>query len=156
MTFDFRYNAARVEEQVKAAEEFFDSAENARAKGHVRAFMENLFAAAELTAKARLMFLPDEKVLKAKSHGFVATRTNQDGKLGNIDQAFVDLLNRLIQSRGPARYLQGPIEVTPGDMKDMADTLRANLYIVARSVPKRAKVGELAAGGCGRSTENSQ
>ncbi|MBX3197914.1 MAG: hypothetical protein KF894_07190 [Labilithrix sp.] len=138
LTFDFRYNAARVEAQVKAAEEFFDCAENARVKGHVRAFMENLFAAAELTAKARLMFLPDEKILKAKSHGFVATRTNQDGKLGNVDQSFVELLNRLIRDRGAARYLHAPIEVTSDDMKVMADMLRANLDIVARSIPKRA------------------
>lgn len=141
LTFDFRYNAARVDAQVKAAEEFFDAAEHARAKGHVRAFMENLFAATELTAKARLMMSPDEKILTAKNHGFIAVRTNQDGKLGNVDRAFVDLLNRLTRDRGPARYVHGAIELSADEMAAMVDTLRANLELVVRSVPRRAKVG---------------
>ena len=139
LTFDFRYTAERVSQLIEAATEFYEAAEGARTKGHVRAFMENLFAAAELTAKARLMSTPDPNLLSAKSHGFIGSSLNLHAKWGNVDGSFASLFNRLTSQRSAARYLRGEVKVTATEMAEMAATLRANLDALVPTVPKRIK-----------------
>jgi hypothetical protein len=78
--FDFRYNGLRVGEHLEGAEEFFATATLAAERGHRRAFAENLFAAAELTAKALLLMLPFVDVAKTKKHGLVASKLNAFGR----------------------------------------------------------------------------
>ncbi len=57
--------------------------------------MDNLFAATELTAKARLLMEPDDRLLGARSDGFIASKANLHSHLGNVDRDFVALLNEL-------------------------------------------------------------
>jgi hypothetical protein len=51
MRFDLRYNAARIKGHLEAAREFLSCATCALERGHLRAFVDNLFSAAELIAK---------------------------------------------------------------------------------------------------------
>ncbi|AKU95762.1 hypothetical protein AKJ09_02426 [Labilithrix luteola] len=137
INFDFRYNASRVRELLDAANEFFEAAESARFKNHQRAFMENLFAATELTAHARLMFEPDERILGSKKHSFIAAKINHHGHMGNVDRAFVALLNDLIRQRGTARYVAGRVDLDPSRMEEMASVVKCNLESLKSGAPKR-------------------
>ncbi len=92
--YDFRYNATRVAAHIDVARQFLDAATSSRDKGHLHAFVENLFAAAELMAKGLLLMLPDKHLLTTKTHRFIRGQYNQWGKLGNTDPRFVRLLNR--------------------------------------------------------------
>ena len=137
ISFDFRYNAQRVQELLQTAEEFLDSAEHAGTQNHPRVFMENLFAAAELTAKARLMMEPDEQLLKAKSHKLIGQKINLEGHLGNVDRDFVRLLNQLTRERGTARYVEGKVDLETNQMASMAGVVRSCLGTVKSSAPVR-------------------
>jgi hypothetical protein len=56
-------------------------------------------------AKGLLLIEPDERLLSSRKHNFVSTKFNLSGKWGHTDQRYVDLLNRLSNLRGSARYL---------------------------------------------------
>lgn len=135
--FDCRYNAAKAGELLKAADEFIVAAGHAREQGHARAFLENLFAAAELTAKARLILLPDEKILKAKTHGAIASRINLESRFGNVDRNFVDVLNDLGRRRGQGRYVEGAVALGDGQMESMLATVLAMLETSKANAPRR-------------------
>lgn len=135
--FDFRYNAERIRAVLEAADEFFSAAEAARSKRHRRAFMENLFAATELTAKGRLLMEPDERLLTSKKHGFIGSKMNRHAHLGNVDQEFVDLLNELTRERGTARYVEGAVALDDAAMARMASVVGLNLEQLKASAPKR-------------------
>jgi hypothetical protein len=134
--FDFRYNAQRVGELLRAAEEFLAASEYARSCGHPRALMENLFAAAELMAKAELAMQPDERILEARKHKFIGSRINMWARLGNINQEFVDVLNQLLQERGTARYVEGEIEISD-EMDKMVLVVKRQLAVMKRDTQGR-------------------
>jgi hypothetical protein len=135
IVFDCRYNAARVGELLKAADEFLAAATYAREHAHGRAFLENLFAAAELTAKARLVQSHDEAVLD--SHKAIHSKINLYGRLGNVDREFVAILNQLGARRGKARYVEGAVGLGDGQMEAMLATVRAVLQTSKDRAPRR-------------------
>jgi len=138
MSFDFRYNAARVADSLAVANEFWQTAKLASRKGHAHAFLENLFAAAELVAKAQLSFLPDEELLRSRKHTAVASKINLHRKLGNVDGAAVDLFNDLFAMRGVARYVHGELkQLSPSEMRRMLARVALWLRRVRSSLPKR-------------------
>jgi uncharacterized protein (UPF0332 family) len=106
LAWDMRYNAQRIDTTIKVAAEFMESArDNLNASSpRLRPFIENLFGAVELLAKAVLLILPDKKVLRGKTHGLIKSNFNQWSNLGNIDSDFANLLNELECMRNPARY----------------------------------------------------
>jgi hypothetical protein len=136
--FDFRYNAQRVAEVLDAADQFMAMCDHALALGHPRPFMENLFAVAELTAKAKLLMFPDEHVVTSKSHSHIRSKINRESKLGNIDAEFVSILNELERTRGTARYVAGKIVATADAMQAMLTTVKKTLATVKASAPKRS------------------
>jgi hypothetical protein len=140
--FDCRYNASKVGELLKAADEFLATAAFARERAHNRAFLENLFAAAELTAKARLILLPDEKILKSKKHAAIASRINLEARYGNVDKTFVAVLNDLGRRRGEGRYVEGGVALKDGQMVAMLATVGTMLEASKTNVPKRFALSE--------------
>lgn len=126
VAFDFRYNSARANEAHAAAGEFLGCAESALDKGHARAFVENLFSAMELMAKADLLMFPDpEKViLKARSHGTISAKYNWLRQRGGIEPEYTTLLNQLTDLRPLARYLRGTVSLTPERMTQMLTSAR--------------------------------
>jgi hypothetical protein len=143
ISFDFRRNAARIEETVAAAREFIDGAAEALQGGRLRPFSELLFAAAELTAKGELIMLPDRKLLESGSHGYLSRRFNLWGKLGNTNPAYVSLLNRLQDLRPAARYLEGDFSLSVSTAEEMLATAREALTRLEAIAPKRYPVEKI-------------
>jgi hypothetical protein len=136
---DFRYNATRVAATIDAAEQFLAAAIFSAGQCHGRAFAENLFGAAELTAKAMLLMLPFPELLTSKKHTLVAQRLNQVGRYPeNVDRAFVELLNDLGPMRGEARYVAGAVSWSSDEMQLKAAVVRTTLDRVKAQAPKLA------------------
>ncbi|MBV8924390.1 MAG: HEPN domain-containing protein [Bradyrhizobium sp.] len=100
--FDFRRNRRGAAALVAAAEQFVAAAEFSLSQGHAGPFIDNLFSATELLAKARLITSAAESNLK--SHSAIHTKINMWGKRGNVDARFVELFNELSNLRRAARY----------------------------------------------------
>lgn len=106
-TYDFRYNKKIVVEHLGRAKEFIDTAEFALEKELFGAFVDNLYSASELIAKADLLLAPDKEILTSKSHKSIISKTNRNKNLSNLDSDFAQLLNDLSQLRNSGRYLNG-------------------------------------------------
>jgi hypothetical protein len=100
--FDFQRNKRSAADLVGLAEQFAIIAELAMERGFQGPFVDTLFSAAELLAKARLMTAAAEDEIK--THRTVGARLNRWGKLGNVDKQFLVLFNELSRLREPARY----------------------------------------------------
>jgi HEPN domain-containing protein len=129
LAMSFSYNTARIAQHVEAADEFLATARHALAQGRLRAFAESAFAAVELYAKAELLALPDERLLKG-GHRTVAGNYSLWARLGNTDKAFARLLHDLGDLRREARYLQVPLTVT----KEQARTMLATIHQMSEHV----------------------
>lgn len=139
VAFDFRYNSTRANEAHAAAGEFLGCAESALNKGHARAFVENLFSAMELMAKADLLMFPDpdKVILKARSHGTISAKYNWLRKTGGIEPEYATLLNQLTDLRPLARYLRGAINLTPERMTQMLTSARELFNRLRSRIPAR-------------------
>ncbi len=138
IAFDFRYNALRASETHAASAEFLSCAEVAAEKGHRRAFVENLFGATELMAKAELLLLAEKQALTARSHGAISAKYNWwREKAAWIEPKHTDLLNRLTRLRTPARYLRGVVKLTPEEIRHMLTTAQELFNSLRDRIPKR-------------------
>jgi hypothetical protein len=140
LAFDGRYNRARVDEHVDAADEFVESARGALDRGALRAFVDSAYSAAELLAKAELLPLPDSTLLTG-GHGTIGSNYNLWARIGNTEQRFANLLNRLGELRGPGRYLRKDLSLAPAAARKMLATLddmRAHADAVTSDSSSRA------------------
>jgi hypothetical protein len=119
--FDFRYNKDMSRQHLDAAAHFLETAEYARHKGHRSSFLDNLFTAAELTARATLLIMPDKKFREKSSHKAIHMRYNNFADLGNVAPEHIHAFNKLYGMRDKARYLKKPFKVS----EDEAATLVA-------------------------------
>jgi HEPN domain-containing protein len=124
ITWDARYNASLIASHLQAAGEFVVLAEVAFERGLLRGFVENAFHAAELLAKAAILALPDEVVLKAKTHTAVGGRFNRWAKLGNTDPRYAQLRNELEKLRAAGPYLRGEFAFDGEQAREMLATLK--------------------------------
>ncbi len=137
ISFNFQYNAKRVSEVIAAAEEFFTTAKSAFEKGHYRPFVDNLFSAVELLAKATLLPHYDKAMLTAKSHKLIKTRFNQWSHLGNVENRFAKLLNGLEDMRKSARYSMDSWGVSPSQAEQMLSETAELLRLAKLRAPSR-------------------
>lgn len=105
--FNFHYNSEKVRKHLEAAHEFLLTARDCLLTKRFRSFYENLFAAVELTSKAWLLRMPLPTILESRNHKHIGSHINNHTKLGNVCENFSKLLNKLADSRGTARYLDG-------------------------------------------------
>ena len=140
IAFDFRHNAMRIAETIRAAREFLDSATFALERHHTRSFADTLFSATELMAKGNLLMIPDENLLKSKKHTYISSKFNLSGKWGHTDPRYVDLLNRLSKIRGPARYVHQEFLLSTEEASDMLDTAEDMFEGLGNSAPERYKL----------------
>ena len=104
--FNFRYNRASAHAHVIAAAEFLAASEFSMQGRRWSAFVDNLFSAAELLAKADLLLLLE---MEAHSHGRIRSLYNLHFKGGQIPESHKATLNDLSSLRRQARYLtKGP------------------------------------------------
>lgn len=102
-SFDFRGGRAISAKVLDTALEFWKAAQYARNHDLIRVCWDNLFNACELASKARLILLYTPST-NGKTHRIIHSRINKWASLGNVDQAFVTLFNRLSNSRSKAKY----------------------------------------------------
>ena len=104
MTFDFVYNQGFSRRHIQVAREFYECAEISLQRKNWSAFVENLFASAELSAKAVLLSIPNARFRKRATHREIQMRYNRFTGLGNIRPQFRTTLNKLSGWRDLARY----------------------------------------------------
>lgn len=66
IAFDFRYNKGLARKHIDTAKQFYDSAEFSFTRKNWASCLDNLLGAAELTAKAELLLIPDPKFRKKR------------------------------------------------------------------------------------------
>jgi HEPN domain-containing protein len=138
LAFDFRRNAAHIGAHIERAREFLDTAVWARQEEKLGPFVDNLFSATELMAKGLLIWMPDERLLKGKSHGRLHERFNYERRMDNVDPRFAKLLNELAALRSPARYLARDFSLSDEQMDEML-TVADEMYVALEaSQPVRA------------------
>jgi uncharacterized protein (UPF0332 family) len=112
LAFDFIYNKSLSRRHIKTAEEFINVAEYSYGKGYLPAFIDNLFSAAELLAKAVLLsFWLDPQFHDKAGHKAIHSRYNKFAQLGNVRALHAETFNKLAHLRYPARYLKRPVDI---------------------------------------------
>jgi uncharacterized protein (UPF0332 family) len=137
ISWDGRYNASLIGSHLQAADEFVALAEHAIERGLLRGFVQNAFHAAELLAKAEILALSDEKLLKAKTHGAVAGRFNRWAQLGNTEPRYAKLRNKLEELRAAGPYLRGEFGLDGAQAQEMLATLKAMRSHAEEVAPRR-------------------
>jgi hypothetical protein len=109
--FDFIYNKGRARDFLTIGQEFLEMASEAAAKHRFRAFVDNLFSAAEIAANVVLVVVPRPKDKPYPRHGAIHSRFNQFAKLGNVDPDERASFNKLAELRRKARYGAGKLQM---------------------------------------------
>jgi uncharacterized protein (UPF0332 family) len=110
--FDFRYNKDMSRQHLDTATQFLAAAEYASQQEHWSSFVDNLFSAVELTAKATLLLMPDKRFREKASHKAIQLRYNRFADLGNVDPEHITAFNKLYGMRDKARYLKQPFKIS--------------------------------------------
>lgn len=124
IAFDFRYNKTLSRKHMETAWEFYESAEFSFNRRNMRAFIDDLFSATELTARSVLLVLPDPKFRKKASHAFIQMRYNSFAKLGNVNPAYCKVFNKLSGLRDRARYLRDSFWISKTEARNLLDTAK--------------------------------
>lgn len=127
LAFDFRYNRILSKQHIETAEQFYESAEFSFKQGNWSAFIDNLFSAAELSAKSILLSEPDPKFREKATHKAIKSKYNRWHQLGNLDTSHRETFNELSDLRGGARYLKGNASITEAKAKGLLSIVRGML-----------------------------
>ena len=135
--FDFTYNKSLSLQYIKKAEQFIAVADFALANKHWSAFVDNLFSASELLAKAVLLgSWFDSRFIKNFSHKAIHSRFNKYTNLGNTDPKFTNTLNKLSRLRYPARYITQELNFEEAEAKEGLDIVKKMLEDTVRFYEK--------------------
>jgi hypothetical protein len=104
--FDFRAGRAKSLSLIEKSLTFVAATRLCVKEGLAEPAIDTLHTACELLAKTRLI-LAHVPAHKWRSHGSISSAINREGRLGNIDPAFLALFNRLSDIRGHAKYAAG-------------------------------------------------
>lgn len=121
--FDFRYNKSIARRHLDVARQFLGCADFARSRRHWVPFVDNLYSAAELIAKATLLFIPDPMLRKSRKHQAIHSRYNRFASLGNVRAADRKTFNQLYTLRPGVRYLTQEVVLTPKDATKLLATV---------------------------------
>jgi len=126
LKFDFRRNKALSLKHVKRAKEFYQVAEHSLRQGSLAPFVDNLFNAAELSAKAVLLVMYDyQPSLRMKTrHKTIQMRYNRFANLGNVLPEHKQTFNKLSGLRDAARYLKRPLNINGKEASEMLDIVK--------------------------------
>jgi len=132
IVFDFRYNKDLAQEHVDAAMQFYNAAEFSFNRKHGSSFADNLYSAAELSAKAILLSIAEPKV---DTHRAITARFNRFADLGSVKTEHKEAFNRLYGLRDSARYLKRKFTISDDEalklLKDVKDMIEHSSYLVS-------------------------
>lgn len=125
--FDFRAGRAKCQSLIEKSLTFVAATRLSLNEGLAEPAIDTLHTACELLAKTRLI-LSHVPAHKWRSHGSVSSAINREGKLGNIDPAFLALFNRLSDIRSHAKYATGYAAELPScDEVDLVESMALGL-----------------------------
>lgn len=130
LSFDFRYNSARIQQQLSIADQFLDAARFSVEANLPAPAVDNLFDAVQIMAKCFLLLSPDKGVLDIKTHKGIDTRFNQQKKLGNVSEIATHTVNRLSDLRPKVRYALEPVTISIDELTELlkgATSMRAEI-----------------------------
>jgi hypothetical protein len=109
LTFNFNRNRQYATDLITLGEQFVRTAEFCKSERLEGPYIDNLFSACELLAKAHLITTALDK--RARGHRLIANTINRWRSLGNVGDEFVDLFNKVRDLRPRARYAPDSLEV---------------------------------------------
>lgn len=121
IAFDFRYNKALSRKHLEMAKQFCEAAEFSFNQRNWAPFIDNLFSAAELTAKSTLLSMPDSKFREKTGHKGIQMKYNRFADLGNVEPVYRETFNKLSGLRNRARYLKGDITISEDEARNLLD-----------------------------------
>lgn len=137
---DFRYNAERIRTTLDFAHEFLETAADALKAGRLRPFVDILYSALELMARAWVLQLPDRKFLGGVAHRTIKFRLNRPGgNLKHVERQYLDLFNRYPDLRDKARYRLEPIPVTTTSATEDLESTRQFYVYLQKHLPGRRR-----------------
>jgi len=125
--FDFRFNKNLAQHHIKSAKEFYEAAQFSYQKKYWSAFIDNLFSACELAAKATLLIFPDPrypKFRKKATHDLIRLRYTKFFDSKWVPPEHKTTFNKLSVLRGPARYLKSPFEIVDEEARELLRNVR--------------------------------
>jgi uncharacterized protein (UPF0332 family) len=135
LAFDLVYNKGLARKHLEAARQFIEAAEFSQERESWSAFVDNLFSAAELSAKATLLALMSDARFREKAaHKATHRRYNRFVHLGNADPKYAEIFNKLSRLRYPARYLERDFSVSRDEASNLLQTVRRMIDETGRVV----------------------
>lgn len=125
--FNFPDNRSVSKRHLDAARQFLDAATFCHKRQHWVAFVDNLFSAAELAAKAMLLSIPDPALRLKSNHKAIHNKYNRFAHLGNVKPTYRKTFNRLYSLRPNARYLKSPVEIPLKEVEALLKTVSSML-----------------------------
>lgn len=134
--FDFIYNKALSNRHISNASQFIDAAEYSLMKNNISVFIDNLYSAAELLAKAFLLcFNPNVNLRSKGNHKAILTHYNLFAHLKNVKNEYADALNQLSKLRYPARYIEGEYSISKEKSIHLLNTIKEMFEETRKNVP---------------------
>ena len=107
MVFDLRRDAHRAKRILDAAQDFALSARDSDRCDRRGPAFDNLYSAAELSAKAQLLLFAFYPYNNPKDHGAIYGRHKKWVQMGNLPSSHSQAFDKLRRARSNARYLDG-------------------------------------------------
>ena len=118
--FNFIYWRGFSQRHVEVAEQFMTAAKLSRNESLWAPFVDNLYAAAELAAKASLLRLDDgQAIARSKKHSTVKAMFNRQRVIGNVEPEHTTALNRLWRIRQSGRYAEEITSIAPAEADEL-------------------------------------
>ena len=135
MFFDFRMWRREVGQLLDISTEFLAVAKVSVQNGHNRSSVDALFTACEHVAKAHLILHHHSRLRSSKRHSATHSAINRWSLLGNVDEDFTKLFNRLFDKRNAAKY-DTDAEAKPPSAEDFA-LVEAEVQTLRESIASR-------------------
>jgi hypothetical protein len=134
--FNFVYNRQLIREILEVVPGSVETAEFALEKSHLHPFVEIIWSAAELMAKAELYAIANQDVKGTKKHKTVKAEFNRLARASPVLQGWAKTLNRLEELRRQARYLEKTLKLTPAEARAMLEGAKEQMEFMRKRVPR--------------------
>jgi uncharacterized protein (UPF0332 family) len=141
MAFDFRYNKGLSERHLNDAREFLEAARHSQERSAWSAFVDNLFSAAELAARALLLVLPDREFRRKATHKAIHARFNRFANLGSVAPEGRAVFNKLYGLRPSARYGANAISFDRAEAETLLRDVENLIHEVSQTMSRPRRPG---------------